>query len=623
MEPAGAPWYDPRRGYGYGVESAAQVPSMRRQQKPPRQDAVPGAAVASGGVLKRNLGEMERWQQELYLRAVRQRAAAHQQLDIGAVLAGTASRASGFSGPPASFIGRSPQPSSTLSSLTTASRLATPPSMPQLVQRQIMAAPSAQAAQAACRGPAARPATAREMVLLHELEKQLLCDDGDDDEAEAAGSACGSTVTNSLWGETMQELNSVTAAPLQSVPQASKMNNYNTVPMSRSPTNSSSSTASSTASSSPPTSAASSRQLLTEAAAAVADGNNTAAATHLAVLKITANPRGDAEQRLVAMMAAALSSRLAAPSYQHLVDLCGGEQRAACQLLHDVSPCFGLALHGANLAILDAVGDHRAIHLVDFDISVAQHMAFIQALANSRVAGTSLRVTAVADPTSPFTPALAQALAATGERLKRHAQQAGVDFRFKAVGCRAGEIEASRLGCEPGEALAVNLAFALSRVPDESVSPANPRDELLRRVRALGPRVVTLVEQELNTNTAPLAARFADACAHYGAVLESLDATLGRDSAQRARAEAALGNKAANAVAREGQDRVERCEVFGKWRARFGMAGLRPVAIGQGVADRVKARLGPARPGFDVKLDNGRLGVGWMGRVVTVASAWR
>ncbi|RCV07786.1 hypothetical protein SETIT_1G273300v2 [Setaria italica] len=636
MEPAGAPWCDPRRGYGYGYGggSVARAPGVRRQpQQPPRQDA---AAVATGGVLKRSLGEVERWQQALYLRAVRQRVtaqaqAAHPPIDIGAVLARAASRSSGFSGPPsAGFAGLSPQPSSTLSSLTTGSHMATPqpqPPMQQLLRRQMAAAPPAppQAAQAVvARGPAARPATAREMVLLHELEKKLLGDD-DDGDAEAAGSACGSTVTSSAWGDTMQELNSITAASLPSLPMASATNNYNnTVPITRSPTNSaSSSTASSTASSSPPTSAASSRQLLSETAAAVADGNRTAAAAHLAALKTTVNPRGDAEQRLVAMMAAALSSRIGPPSSQQLAELCGPEQRAACQLLHDVSPCFGLALHGANLAILDAVAGQRAIHLIDFDVSVAQHIALIQALASRRVAGTCLKVTAVADPASPFTPALTQALAATGQRLKRHAQQAGLEFRFNAVSCRAGEIDASRLGCEPGEALAVNLAFALSRVADESVSPANPRDELLRRVRALGPRVVALVEQELNTNTAPLAARFADACAHYGAVLESLDATLARDSPQRARAEEALANKATNALAREGPDRMERCEVFGKWRARFGMAGLRPVAIGQGIADRVKARLGHARPGFDVKLDSGRLGVGWMGRVVTVASAWR
>ena len=50
-----------------------------------------------------------------------------------------------------------------------------------------------------------------QMVLLQELKKQLL---GDDDyaEAEAEGSACGSMVTTSAWGNTMQELKSITAA---------------------------------------------------------------------------------------------------------------------------------------------------------------------------------------------------------------------------------------------------------------------------------------------------------------------------------------------------------------------------------------------------------------------------
>jgi hypothetical protein len=38
----------------------------------------------------------------------------------------------------------------------------------------------------------------------------------------------------------------------------------------------------------------------------------------------------------------------------------------------------------------------------------------------------------VADPTSSFTPVLTQALAATDQRLKRHAKQ-GLEFRFKEV----------------------------------------------------------------------------------------------------------------------------------------------------------------------------------------------
>ncbi|RCV35070.1 hypothetical protein SEVIR_7G221400v4 [Setaria viridis] len=632
MEP-GAPWRDPRQGYAYGVGSAMQMQLQQRAD----------AAAGGGGVLKRSLGELERWQhqqqqhvaaqQALYLRAVRQRTAA--AADIAALLGGGPTQPLVLSG--SSFGGGLASPSSTLSSLTTASRAAVPLMHPQpqpqlQQQRQVplmTSSPQTQAFGLSRAPPPPQPASPSQLFMLQELEKQLF--DDDDDESVAAMSGTGSAVTNSEWEETIQQLNSITAAPSPGLPASATPNNNNNANagMTRSPSNSSSSTASSSASCSPPTPGAASRQLLSEAAVALADGNHEAAATHLVALKRAANQHGDAEQRLIAMMVAALSSRIvptASALAQHLAELCGAEQRAGSQLLHDISPCFRLALHAASAAIVEAVGDHRAIHLVDFDVSFQQHTALIQYLADRRVPGTSLKVTAVIDPSSPFTQtqSLTATLSAIGEQLKQLAERAGIEYRFKVVSCRAAELDASRLGCAPGEALAVNLAFALSHVPDESVSPANPRDELLRRVRALGPQVVALVEQELNTNTAPLAARFTDACAHYGAILESLDATLGRESAEKkARAEAALARKAANAVGREGPDRLERCEVFGKWRARFGMAGFRPVALGPGIVDQVAARVGPAPPGITFKADNGVLRLCWMGRVVTVASAWR
>ncbi|KAJ1272369.1 hypothetical protein BS78_06G196700 [Paspalum vaginatum] len=632
MEP-GAPWRDPRQGYAYGVGSAVQM-QMQLQQR--------ADATAGGGVLKRSLGELERWQhqqqqmaaqQALYLRTVRQRTGS--AADIAALLGGTTT-AQPLVRAGSSYGGGLASPSSTLSSLTTASRPAVPlmhpqqQPQPQLHRQVPLMAPQTQAfGLSRALPPPPQPAASSELFILQELEKQLL--DDDDDEPVAAMSGTGSAVTHSEWEETIQQLsNSITAAaPSPGIPSAATPNTNtttNNAGMTRSPSNSSSSTASSSASCSPPTPGAASRQLLSEAAVAVADGNHEAAATHLAALKRLGNQHGDAEQRLIAMMVAALSSRIApasSGSAQHLADLCGAEQRAGSQLLHDISPCFRLALHAANVAIVDAVGNRPAIHLVDFDVSFPQHAALVQYLADRRVPGSSLRVTAVTDPSSPFTQSLTASLAAIGEQLKKLAERAGIEYRFKVVSCRAAELDASRLGCEPGEALAVNLAFALSHVPDESVSPANPRDELLRRVRALGPQVVSLVEQELNTNTAALAARFTDACAHYGAILESLDATLARESAEKARAEAALAQKASNAVGREGPDRLERCEVFGKWRARFGMAGFRPVALPAGIADQVLARVGPAPPGFAAKHDNGVLRLYWMGRVVTVASAWR
>ncbi|XP_062184898.1 scarecrow-like protein 8 [Phragmites australis] len=627
MEP-GAPWRDPRQGYAYGLGSAIQLPLQQQQ----RSDA-----VAAGGVLKRSLGELERWQhqqqhqvamqQELYLRAVRQRTAAAVAVSpltsahIAAVLGGTPTHSLVLPG--SSFGGALASPSSTLSSLTTASRSAVPLMQPQL-QRQVPLVTSSLQTQTLGVSRASVPsATSSELFILQELEKRLL---GDDDEPVAAMSGTGSAVTNSEWEQTIQQLTSITAAPSPGLPAtATPKNNTNAV-MTGSPSNSSSSTASSSASCSPPTPGTASRQLLSEAAVAIADGNLETAVTHLAAIKRVANQHGDAEQRLIAMMVAALYSRIApsaSAQAQHVAEFCGAEQRAGSQLLHDISPCFRLALHAANVAIVEAVGDHRAVHLVDFDVSAPQHAALIQYLADRRVPGTSLKVTAVTDPTSPFTQSLTATLPTVGERLKKLAERAGIEYRFEVVSCRAAELDASKLGCEPGEALAVNLALALSHVPDESVSPANPRDELLRRVRALGPQVVTLVEQELNTNTAPLAARFSDACSHYGAILDSLDTTLGRESADRARAESALAKKAANAVGREGPDRLERCEVFGKWRARFGMAGFRLVALGAGIADQVVARVGPAPPGFTVKAENGVLRLGWMGRVVTVVSSWR
>ncbi|PWZ44218.1 Scarecrow-like protein 8 [Zea mays] len=623
MEP-GAPWRGPRQGYAYGVGSATAM-QMQLQER--------ADAAAGGGVLKRSLGELERWQhqqqhvaaqQALYLRAVRQRTAA--AVDIAALLGGIPSQVV----PGSSFGGGLASPSSTLSSLTTASRAAVPLMQPQ-PQRQgplMTSSPQTQAF-GLSRAPLPQPSVSSDLFILQELEKQLLDDDDDDNEPVAAMSGTGSAVTNSEWEETIQQLSSIAAAPSPGPPAAATPtnNNNNNVGMTRSPSNSSSSTASSSASCSPPTPGAASRQLLSEAAVAIADGNHDAAASHLAALKRAANQHGDAEQRLIAMMVAALSSRIvpaASAPAQHLAELCGFEQRAGSQLLQDISPCFRVALHAASVAIVDAVGDHRAIHLVDFDVSLPQHAALIQYLADQPVQGRSLKVTAVTDPSSPFTQSLTASLPAIGERLKKLAERAGVEYRFKVVSCRAAELDASRLCCEPGEAVAVNLAFALSHVPDESVSPANPRDELLRRVRALGPQVVTLVEQELNTNTAPLAARFTDACAHYGAILESLDATLGRETAEKARAEAALSRKAANAVGRDGPDRLERCEVFGKWRARFGMAGFRPVSLGSSIAEQMVApRVGPVPPGFTVKAENGVLRLCWMGRGVTVASAWR
>ncbi|EYU25126.1 hypothetical protein MIMGU_mgv1a0036911mg, partial [Erythranthe guttata] len=175
-------------------------------------------------------------------------------------------------------------------------------------------------------------------------------------------------------------------------------------------------------------------------------------------------------------------------------------------------------------------------------------------------------------------------------------------------------------------ALCVNFAFKLYKLPDESVTTENLRDELLRRVKSLSPEVMTVVEQEMNTNTAPLTARVRDAYEYYGALFDSLDATVSRENPDRVRIEEGLSRKISNSVAGEGRDRVERCEVLGKWRARMSMAGFQPRKMSQLAVESLRSKLNSGtrgNPGFSVNEESGGICFGWMGRILTVASAWR
>ncbi|XP_010255275.1 PREDICTED: scarecrow-like protein 8 [Nelumbo nucifera] len=432
---------------------------------------------------------------------------------------------------------------------------------------------------------------------LQELEKQLL-DDNDEDEGDAA-----SVITSSGWSETIQGL-------IQ-----------NQKPLSPSPTSSSSSS-----SASPSSCSSSSKQSLLDAAAAIAEGNMDAATTTLARLNQVSNVQGDPEQRLTAYMVSALRSRMnPTENPPPVMELFSDEHMMATRMLYEGSPCFKLGFTAANLAILEATRDQpNNVHVVDFDISQgSQYMSLIHALADRQHGEpTSVKITAVAEPSNGET----DGLRVVGDRLRKHAERFGVGLKFNVVSRKIRDLNRETLGCNDEEALAVNFAFRLYRMPDESVSTENPRDQLLRVVKELGPRVVTVVEQEMNANTAPFVGRVGEVCAYYRAVFDSLDATMPRDSAKRVKVEECLGRKAANMVACEGWERIERCEVLGKWRARMRMAGFEAWSLGQQVSESMRSRLNSGyrnNPGFTIKEEGGGMCFGWMDRVLTVASAWR
>ncbi|KZV36470.1 scarecrow-like protein 8-like [Dorcoceras hygrometricum] len=450
-------------------------------------------------------------------------------------------------------------------------------------------------------GPDFSARESEKMILdlkLQELEKRLL---GDEDDAEEV-----STVTTTELSETMLNL----------INPARK-------PLSPSPTSSSSSCSSTAAS---PLLTCPKRCLL-EAAVAISERKPDIASELFSRLQHLSNERGTSEQRLAAYMVSAMKSRASPLELPPppVSELYGKEHYVATQLLYDVLPCFRHGFMAANQAILTSASERgfSKIHVVDFDIGHGlQYVHLIHALAANISHGkpsSMLKITTFTDSSA------AEKLKDVGDRLKNLANEKGVCFSIRIKNSGTKDLSRESLEVQSDEALAVNFAFTLCRIPDESVSTDNQRDDLLRRVKMMSPAVMTIVEQEMNTNTAPLVARVREACDHYGALLESLDATVSREDPRWLRIEQGLCLRMKNSVACEGRDRVERCEVFGKWRARLGMSGFKIRPASQPVVDSLRSKLHyetGGNPGFTVNEESGGVSFGWMGRTITVASAW-
>ncbi|KAL7586398.1 scarecrow-like protein 8 [Lactuca sativa] len=457
---------------------------------------------------------------------------------------------------------------------------------------------------AAKQSAASQETEGKMMKRLQELEKQLLLDD-EDGENDVSG------VTNSEWSETIHNI-------LGSTPVVKAENT-----VSPSPTSSSSSSCASSSAS--PATPICPKQLLSDTAVAIADGKNDSAMEILTRLNQVSNALGTPEQRLSFYIASALRSRLSG-NPTTASELYGKDHIVSTQLLYDKSPCFKLALMAANDAILELGQAENSIHVVDFDIGQGvQYVYLLHEIAAARKVDKETNISLKLTTFTDFGNGGADRLKLVGDGLSSLSNKLGVPFSFNISTLKLSDLNASALMVEPREVLVVNFAFKLYKLPDESVTTENLRDEVLRRVKGLSPALVTVVEQDLNANTASFETRVSQSCGYYGALLESLDATIGRDNSERVKIEEGLSRKMMNSVACEGRDRVERCEVFGKWRARMSMAGFEPKAMSQLRAETLVSKVNSGtrgHPGFTVKEEAGGINFGWMGRSLTVASAW-
>ncbi|XP_072956343.1 chitin-inducible gibberellin-responsive protein 1-like [Typha angustifolia] len=292
------------------------------------------------------------------------------------------------------------------------------------------------------------------------------------------------------------------------------------------------------------------------------------------------------------------------------------------RILYDICPYFKFGYMAANGAIADALRNEDKIHIIDFQIAQGtQWVTLIQALAARPGGPPHVRITGIDDPVLEY--ARGEGLQLVGDKLSDMSRKFNIPLEFHPLPVYGPQVTREMLNIRPGEALAVNFTLHLHHTPDESVDVNNPRDGLLRMVKGLSPKVTTLVEQESNTNTTPFLTRFSETFDYYYAMFESIDVTMPRDNKERISVEQhCLAKDIVNIIACEGNERVERHELLGKWRSRLSMAGFKPYPLSSYVNSVIKTLLGYYSDNYRLVEKNGALLLGWKNRDLISASAW-
>ncbi|CAL0307323.1 unnamed protein product [Lupinus luteus] len=370
------------------------------------------------------------------------------------------------------------------------------------------------------------------------------------------------------------------------------------------------------------------KNVLIGCAKAVADTDLLMAQWLMDELRQMVSVSGEPIQRLGAYMLEGLVARLYSSGSSIYKSLRCKEPESAellsyMHILYEVCPYFKFGYMSANGAIAEAMKHEDRVHIIDFQISQGcQWITLIQAFAARPGGPPHIRITGIDDSTSAY--ARGGGLHIVGKRLSKLAEHFKVPFEFHAAAMSGCDVQLHKLGIRPGEALAVNFAFMLHHMPDESVSIQNHRDMLLRLVKSLSPKVVTLVEQESNTNTAAFFPRFLETLDYYTAMFDSIDVTLPREHKERINVEQhCLARDLVNIIACEGVERVERHEVLGKWRSRFAMAGFTPYPLSSLVNCTIKKLLDNYSDRYRLEERDGALYLGWMNRDLVTSSAWK
>lgn len=288
---------------------------------------------------------------------------------------------------------------------------------------------------------------------------------------------------------------------------------------------------------------------------------------------------------------------------------------------YETGPYLKFAHFTANQAILEAFAGVNKVHVIDFSLKQGmQWPVLMQALALRPGGPPAFRLTAVGPPQPDNTDALQQ----VGWKLAQLADTIGVEFEFRGfVANSLSDLNADMFDIRPDESVAINSVFELHRL----LARPSAIDKVLTMIKAMKPKIVTVVEQEVNHNGAVFLDRFNEALHYYSTMFDSLESSgLGQlNSQDLLMTEVYLGRQICNVVACEGAERVERHEMLAQWRVRMGAAGFDPVHMGSNAFKQASMLLAhfAGGDGYRVEENDGCLMLGWHTRPLITTSAWQ
>ncbi|RDY03805.1 Protein SHORT-ROOT, partial [Mucuna pruriens] len=364
-------------------------------------------------------------------------------------------------------------------------------------------------------------------------------------------------------------------------------------------------------------------KLLRECAKAISERDSSKAHHLLWMLNELASPYGDCDQKLASYFLQAFFCRATESGERCYKTLSSVAEKnhsfdSARRLIlkfQEVSPWTTFGHVASNGAILEALEGEPKLHIIDISNTLCtQWPTLLEALATRNDDTPHLKLTVVALPGSLMNE--------VGQRMEKFARLMGVPFEFNVI-TAFSQITKEGLGVRDDEAIAVNCVGALRRVEVQE------RDNLIRVFKSLGPKVVTVVEEEADfcSSREDFVKCFEECLKFYTLYLEMLEESFAATSNERLVLERECSRSIVRVLACCGGEGCETRERGSQWCERM-RNGFSPFGFSDDVVDDVKALLKRYQPGWSLLVSQGDdhlsgIYLTWKEEPVVWASAWK